>query len=327
MSSRNKKYYWLKLPDDFFQNPKIKKLRKIAGGDTYTIIYQKLMLLTLKTDGILQFENIEETFEEELSLILDEDVENIKVTVAYLLRQGLMEVAEVDNKDNTSFFMNQVPKLVGKESTSAARVRRHREKIKNMSKNIKALHCNADVTECNATVTSCNDDVISCNTSETNCNTEIEIEIEKEKKELLQEKKVTKTKKSGGGSKNEFSQTEINEWLKIKSKDKNNPSAYAAALKSKISNGEESVIEELKQWMQIFRKANKQSQYSQVLSETRKYIGYVLQTSEGEKTISSVEPTENDQIKVNYQDGNFSIIPNLDTFRQIAKRIKNVDRR
>ena len=258
MSSRNKKYYWLKLPDDFFQNPKIKKLRKIAGGDTYTIIYQKMMLLTLKTDGILQFENIEETFEEELSLILDEDVENIKVTVAYLLRQGLIEIAEIGSQDNTSFFMNQVPELVGKESTSAARVRKHREKIKNKSKNIQVLQCNADVTECNATVTNCNATVTECNTSVTNCNTEIEIEkeieIKKEKKELLQEKKVTKSRKSGGGGKNEFSQTEVNEWLKIKSKDKNNPSAYAAALKNKINKEDESVIDELRQWIQMSKK-------------------------------------------------------------------------
>ena len=33
-----KRYYWLKLQDDFFKSKRIKKLRKIAGGDTYTII-------------------------------------------------------------------------------------------------------------------------------------------------------------------------------------------------------------------------------------------------------------------------------------------------
>lgn len=36
-----KRYYWLKLPDGFFRQKAIKKLRKIAGGDTYTIIYLK----------------------------------------------------------------------------------------------------------------------------------------------------------------------------------------------------------------------------------------------------------------------------------------------
>ena len=41
----NKKYYWLKLKEAYFDNPKIKMLRKIAGGDTFTIIYLKMQLL------------------------------------------------------------------------------------------------------------------------------------------------------------------------------------------------------------------------------------------------------------------------------------------
>ena len=31
----NKRYYWLKLSEDFFRQKEIKKLRRIAGGDTY----------------------------------------------------------------------------------------------------------------------------------------------------------------------------------------------------------------------------------------------------------------------------------------------------
>ena len=37
-----KRYYWLKLPEDFFGDKAIKRLRKIAGGDTYVIIYLKM---------------------------------------------------------------------------------------------------------------------------------------------------------------------------------------------------------------------------------------------------------------------------------------------
>ena len=46
-----KRYYWLKLPDDFFRQKPIKKLRRIAGGDTYTIIYLKMLLVSLKNEG------------------------------------------------------------------------------------------------------------------------------------------------------------------------------------------------------------------------------------------------------------------------------------
>lgn len=45
-----KRYYWLKLPDGFFRQKAIKKLRKIAGGDTYTIIYLKMLLVAMKQD-------------------------------------------------------------------------------------------------------------------------------------------------------------------------------------------------------------------------------------------------------------------------------------
>ena len=55
-----KRYYWLKLPDDFFRQKPIKKLRKIAGGDTYTIIYLKMLLIAMKQDGRLYFEGVED---------------------------------------------------------------------------------------------------------------------------------------------------------------------------------------------------------------------------------------------------------------------------
>ena len=69
-----KRYYWLKLPDGFFRQKAIKKLRKIAGGDTYTIIYLKMLLVAMKQDGRLYFEGVEATFYDELALELSEPV-------------------------------------------------------------------------------------------------------------------------------------------------------------------------------------------------------------------------------------------------------------
>lgn len=42
-----KKYIWLKLQKDFFKRKEIKKLRKLAGGAVYTIIYLEMQLLSL----------------------------------------------------------------------------------------------------------------------------------------------------------------------------------------------------------------------------------------------------------------------------------------
>lgn len=149
----NKKYFWLKLKDDFFKQKEMKKLRKIAGGDTFTIIYLKLMLLSMKTEGILEFYGIEDTFAEELALEIDEDADNVGVTLNFLKKCNLLEVS-----DDKEIFLNKVPEMIGKESESAERVRRLREKLKT-----KALQCNVDVTKCNIEI-------------------EIEKEIEKDKK-------------------------------------------------------------------------------------------------------------------------------------------------
>lgn len=128
-----KRYYWIQLREGFFTQKEIKKLRKIAGGDTYTVIYLKMLLAAVKQGNKLFFEGVEDTFPEELALELDEDPENVKVTLSFLERQGLIKVMGEDE-----FLLLQCEEMVGSESESAARVRRYREK--------KTLQCNSDVT-------------------------------------------------------------------------------------------------------------------------------------------------------------------------------------
>lgn len=156
-----KRYYWLKLKNDFFNDKRIKKLRKIAGGDTYTLIYLKLMLKTLETDGVYEFEGIEEDLADELALELDEDSDNVQVTLNFLMQSGLM----VELDENT-YELPMVKESTGGECSSAKRVRAFRERQK-------ALQCNTNVTDMKHFV-----------------NGEIEKEIEKEKElEIEIEKK------------------------------------------------------------------------------------------------------------------------------------------
>lgn len=135
-----KRYYWLKLSEDFFRDKPIKRLRRLAGGDTYTIIYLKMLLRSLINNGVLYYEGIEDNFIEELSLDLDEDVDNVTVTVQYLEKKGLLQVCEKDE-----FLLTQCGSMTGSETSSAARVRRHRESTK-------TLQCNTDVTFCNTEI-------------------------------------------------------------------------------------------------------------------------------------------------------------------------------
>ena len=128
-----KRYYWLRLHDDFFSSIRIKKLRRMAGGDTYLIIYLKMQLKAMKTDGVLTWKGIEQDFVDELALDLDEEPDNVRVTLAYLLSCGL---AESDDKVN--FFLPYAVENTGSEGASAQRVREFRAK--------QALQCNTGVT-------------------------------------------------------------------------------------------------------------------------------------------------------------------------------------
>ena len=129
-----KRYYWLKLPDDFFRQKPIKKLRKIAGGDTYTIIYLKMLLVSLKNEGKLFFDGVEENFTEEIALELDEEEENVKVTVQFLMAQGLLQLI-----DESEYELTECSRMVGSESASAERMRRLRDK--------KTSQCDIGVTQ------------------------------------------------------------------------------------------------------------------------------------------------------------------------------------
>ena len=124
------------METDYLTSPKIKKLRKIAGGDTYTIIYLKMQLLSVKNGGVLEYSGIEPSFPEELALILDEDEDNVKITVNFLESMGLLVAGE-----NGEFLLPEAAEKIGSESESAERVRRFRAN--------KALPCNDDVTQCN----------------------------------------------------------------------------------------------------------------------------------------------------------------------------------
>ena len=116
--AEGKRYYWLKLKDDFFSSKRIKKLRKMAGGNTYTIIYLKLQLLAMKHDGIINFSGLEDSVAAELALDLDEQLEDVQVTLMYLLSCGLAETS-----DNVSFFFPYAAENVGSEGASAQRWR------------------------------------------------------------------------------------------------------------------------------------------------------------------------------------------------------------
>ena len=164
-----KRYYWLKLQDGFFTSKRIKKLRKLAGGDTFTIIYLKMQLLAMKTDGFLKWTGLEDDFASELALDLDEDPENVKVTLAYLISCGLVETS-----DNISFFLPWAVENTGSEGSSAERMRNKRAEQKLLSEQSRTMCAQSD------------------GEKEIEIEKELELEIEKDNSSFLLEEKQEK---------------------------------------------------------------------------------------------------------------------------------------
>lgn len=137
-----KRYYWLKLKDDFFTQLEMKKLRRIAGGDTYVIIVLELQLLSLKTGGILEFTGLEEDFAAELSLAIDEDIDNISFVLMYLKKIGWL----VEETDNVYTLPNTI-KNIGSETYAAKRMRKMRNNsVTMLQDNVTTLQeCSIDI--------------------------------------------------------------------------------------------------------------------------------------------------------------------------------------
>lgn len=156
-----KRYYWLKMPNDFFDDIFIKKLRKISGGDTYIIIYLEMLLMTLETEGRIYYEGVEEDIPKEIALIINEKEDDVRITINYLLKVGLL----IQINEN-EMHLSRMQEYIGSETENARRIRKHRLKKK-------MLHCN-------------NDEIIR-NQMEINCNNI----IEKDKDEDLKKIKIT----------------------------------------------------------------------------------------------------------------------------------------
>ncbi len=153
--SINKRYYWMKLFHTFFQDPKIKKLKKLPGGDTYVIIVLKIMLQTIKTEGIYTYEGLEPSLAEELELKIDEESKSIQIVLDYLY--NVNSIQQISEKE---YFLPQVKDCVGSETASTQRSRKSR-----------AQHL-------------LNTQMLQSNKFSTKCNTEKEIDLKKKLKDI-----------------------------------------------------------------------------------------------------------------------------------------------
>lgn len=117
--SENKRYYWMKLKKDFFEQKMIKILRTFDNGEKMIMIFLKIQLHSLENDGYIYYENMLPTFEQELAIAIDEDTESVKLTLETLIRFGAVE--KVDDK---KYYITALEDCIGSETKDAARKRK-----------------------------------------------------------------------------------------------------------------------------------------------------------------------------------------------------------
>lgn len=134
-----KKRYWLKLEKDFLDSKYIKIIKGVPNGTDYILFYLALMLASVDTVGHLRFTELVPYNEQMLASLTGTNVDIVRSAMKLFQELGMIRILE----DGT-IFMPEVPRLTGKESESAERVRLFREREKQ-----EALQCNSDVTKCN----------------------------------------------------------------------------------------------------------------------------------------------------------------------------------
>lgn len=123
--AEEKRYWWLQVEHDFFEQKEMKALKRMSAGYVYTTIYLKLMLKSLKNNGSLYFESIEDDFISEIAFDIDESVDDVGAVFDFLKRKNLLiEVSE----DEVSF--PGAMQRMGSKTQSAVRKARQREREK-----------------------------------------------------------------------------------------------------------------------------------------------------------------------------------------------------
>lgn len=127
--SENKRFYWLKINENFFDDDTISWIEEQENGKEYCLFYLKLCLKSLKTGGLL-IRNVGELLIpydiKKLAEITKTELDTAIVAMEIFKKIGLVQIL-----DNGEIFLTQLSEMVGSETdkAKAMRAKRARDRL------------------------------------------------------------------------------------------------------------------------------------------------------------------------------------------------------
>lgn len=120
----NKKYYYLKLKENFFDSEEMIILESMPDGYLYSNILLKLYLRSLKNEGRLMYKNYLPYTPSILAPLVRHPIGVVEKAINVFQQLGLIEVL-----DNGAIYMMDIQNFIGESSTEADRKRDYRRRI------------------------------------------------------------------------------------------------------------------------------------------------------------------------------------------------------
>lgn len=124
--SDSKKYYYLKLKENFFESDAMIVLESMPDGYLYSNILLKLYLRSLKNEGKLMFNDRIPYNSTILAQVTRHSVGVIEKALQIFKQLELIEIL-----DNGAIYLLDIQEYIGKSSTEADRIRKYRHQIEN----------------------------------------------------------------------------------------------------------------------------------------------------------------------------------------------------
>ena len=120
----NRKYYYLKLKENYFDEDVIVLLENQPDGFLYSNILLKLYLKSLKNGGKLQLDENKPYTAQMIATITHQQVGTVERALRLFMELGLVEVL-----NDGAFYMSNIELLIGQSSTEGERKRRARMEL------------------------------------------------------------------------------------------------------------------------------------------------------------------------------------------------------